>query len=232
MSFEVKLEQYAGPLQLLLELIEREQLPITDVSLTSVAQAYLQYVDTHEVASEELADFLIVASKLLWLKSKALLPEPLEEEVGADNLAAQLRVYQQFVDASRVIEDLYASPHALYARRPTPIERAPSFVAPPSITPSVLAEAFGWVLKRLEPFLSLREASMQRVVSVQERIEQLRQALTERVRTSFHSLFGRGSSRADVVVSFLALLELVRQRAIKTTQAGLFEDIALHPHDV
>ena len=84
MSFEIAQAKFSGPLQLLLELIEKEELPITEVSLAQVTDGFLSYLDQTKVPTEELADFLVVATKLLYLKSRAILPNlPPDEEVAA-----------------------------------------------------------------------------------------------------------------------------------------------------
>src|SRR3989339_270893 len=97
-EFEVSLEKYSGPLQLLLELIQKEELPITEVSLARVTEDYLNYMSQHEVPTEELADFLVIASRLLLIKSRAILPQPEEEQEEESSLALQLRLYKLFSD--------------------------------------------------------------------------------------------------------------------------------------
>jgi segregation and condensation protein A len=168
MSFEVSLEKFAGPLQLLLEIVEGEKLPITEVSLAKVADDYLRYVEGNDVPSEELADFLVLATKLLLLKSRAILPAlPTEEEVDGSQLAAQLRMYKEFVEASRGIEAMWLSPSRMFVREKMKSAAVPAFSPPRGVTPQALADAFAHLLKRLEPFFSLRQAAMERVVSVQ-----------------------------------------------------------------
>jgi segregation and condensation protein A len=224
----VRLEQFSGPLQLLLDLIEREDLPITDVSLAKVADDYLRYVNSHEVPAEELADFLVVAAKLLLIKSNAILPVPdMEEDADPGQLAAQLRIYREFVQASKTLESLYASGHVMFGREKPYIPVPEKFLPPRSVTGQTLFEAFENLMKKLEPFFALKEASMRRVVSVQERIRDIQRAILERARMSFRDVIGGASSRAEVVVSFLALLELVKQRIVHAVQGSAFEDITL-----
>lgn len=98
---------------------------------------------------------------------------------------------------------------------------------PSSVTPSALQAAFAHLLKRLEPFFSLQEASLKRVVSVQERIKQMQAAILERSRLSFREVVKGAQSKVDVVVSFLALLELVKQRVVRVAQSESFEDIEI-----
>ncbi len=229
MSFEAALDKFSGPLQLLLELIEREELPITEVSLAKVADDYLKYVGANDVPPEELADFLVVAAKLLLIKSNAILPMPeLEGEEDPGKLAAQLRLYREFIDVSRKLEEMYAAPHAMFARPKATLPVETKFAPPSSLTSTLLADAFQNLLKKLEPFFALREASMRRVVSVQERIQDIQRAILERARLSFRDIIAGAQTRSDVVVSFLAMLELVKQRIVKAAQSSAFEDITLN----
>ena len=228
MSFEIKLEQFSGPLQLLLELIEGEKLPITEVSLARVTEGFLKHIDAHDVPPEELADFLVVATKLLLIKSRAILPQlQLDDEDDGTKLADQLRMYKQFVDASHAIESLYLSEKIMFPREKTVLVKTREFLPPSEVSPGVLQEAFQSLLKRLEPFFALKRASLARVVSVQERMTQLRDAIVERSHLVFRDMVGGAASKVDVVVSFLALLELMKQRIVKAVQGETFNDIVI-----
>ena len=228
MSFEVQLEAFAGPLQLLLDLIEREKLTITEVSLAKVTNDYVKYVDEHDVPSTELADFLVVAAKLIYLKSRAIMPQVAPEDEEADALEAQLKLYREFVDATVYIDQLLKAQHVAFARpanaRALP---QPKFLPPENATAHTLSAAFDQLLKRLQPFFTLQQTSMERVVSVQERIKQIHEVLLSRATASFRDITKSAASRVDVVVSFLALLELMKQRLVKATQSGAFADIEL-----
>ncbi|TAK03281.1 hypothetical protein EPO34_04425 [Patescibacteria group bacterium] len=228
MPFAVSLEKFSGPLQLLLEIIEREELPITEVSLAKVADDYLRYVNATDVPAEELADFLMVATKLLLLKSKAILPQlAVEEEVDGNALALQLKMYKEFADASKGIEALWNAPANMFARERAKAVAVASFSPPEGISPQTLADAFHVMLKRLEPFFALRQTAMERVVSVQERIRDIHRAILERARLTFREVSAGAASKVDVVVSFLALLELVKQRVVRVAQSDSFADITI-----
>ncbi len=228
MFFEVTLDQFAGPMQLLLELIEKEDLDITNVSLAKVTEDYLGYVNSHEVPSHELADFLVVAAKLIYLKSRAILPEDPEEEEEADALAAQLKLYREFVDATVYIDQLMTSSAVSYGRQRTYVPPETKFRPPMNATMGELSTSFDELLKRLQPFFSLQETSMQRVASVEERIKQIHTVLLDRARMTFRDITKGAASRVDVLVSFLALLELMKQKLITAVQASEFGEIELH----
>lgn len=225
--FQVSTEKFSGPLDLLLALIEKEELPISEVSLAEVTGDYLKFINENDVPAEELVDFLTVAARLLLIKSNAILPVPVEEAVEQNNLAAQLRLYRLFVEVAGQLEEMYASGAVSFARPYAPLPVEAGFRPPENVTKGVLAEAFRGLIKRLEPFFALRQASLERVASVEERIRDIHRAIMKRAKFIFSDVVGAAKSRAEVVVCFLALLELVKQKIIKVQQTQAFEDIVL-----
>lgn len=228
MTFEVELEQFSGPLQLLLELIYQEKLPITEVSLAQVTDAYLHHIDEHEVAPEELADFLVIATRLLHLKSKTLLPllQTEEEEEEGPSLVDQLRLYEQFVSAASHIDKLFESHQMMFTKTRISIKQPEGFFPPKNVEASSLKGAYEVLLRRLEPFARLRRASIEKIVTIKERISQIRDVILQKSRMSFTDVVD-GASKTDVVVSFLALLELMRERTVNVVQKKAFEDIVI-----
>lgn len=230
MGFTVAHETFSGPLGVLLESIERRDLEITKVSLAAVAEDFLRYIGQTKVPPEELADFLLVASRLIYLKSRELMPYLRldEEEQGVDALAEQLRIYREFAAAATKLEGQYM--RSILVDRPHVKLRqdVPKFVAPEGITADRLAEVYRNVLKKLEPFLALTQTSMERVKSVEERIEELESALTARASMSFQDIVQIAPRKIDVVMSFLALLELLRRNIVKVAQTDPWGDIVIH----
>lgn len=227
MAFEVKLETFDGPLHVLLELIQGQELPITEVSLGAVTQKYLEYMNSQEVPAEELADFLVVATKLLLLKSQAILPIEVEPEEDPSTLALQLRLYKEFVDASRTLEERFDSAAWAFGRATPDIVKLELSEVVTGLSSNDLREAFGGLLKRLEPFFRLQTAALERVVSVKERLLEIHDAILSRTKMTFRQIATGGKSKVDVVVSFLALLELVKQRAVQVVQSGVFDEIEI-----
>ncbi|PJA46308.1 hypothetical protein CO174_00380 [Candidatus Uhrbacteria bacterium CG_4_9_14_3_um_filter_50_9] len=228
MGFEVNLAKFDGPMHVLLELIESQELPITEVSLSQVTEAYLAYIDEHVPPPEELADFLILATRLLLIKSRAILPMETEEEVeDASTLALQLRLYKEFVDASKHLELLFEGDVKSFPRGKADVVKAGGVEVSPGLTVSALQEAFSSLLKRLEPFFKLQQTALERVVSVKERLREIHDAVLSRAKMTFRDVVKGGASRIDVVVSFLALLELVKQRVVRVTQQDTFNDIEI-----
>jgi segregation and condensation protein A len=232
MPYSVKIEHFEGPLDLLLQLVESEKLEITEVSLMAATEPFIAHVRAQQgkIPPEELADFLTVAAKLVYLKSKALLPSIYDEELeeGLD-LETQLRLYKSFVDASKDIENLFLGHTFMFARkRKMKFEERIEFRPPEGVNASLLAGIFEGVIKRLMPFVDLPKAALARAVTIEEKIEQLRNKISSRMRVSFHQFLAKTESKQEAVVSFLALLELIKQRIVRIEQKELFEDITIH----
>lgn len=227
MAFEVKLEKFDGPLHLLLELIQNEKLPITEVSLSKVADGYVTYIHEHEVPTSELADFLLMATRLLLLKSQAILPVDAEPEEDPSTLALQLRLYQEFVEASKKLETLFDGPLRSFEREQADVVKPKRVEIPKGFGMLDLHSAFAGLLDRLEPFFRLQHAAIERVVSVKERLCEIHDAILSKSRLTFSQIAGVGKSRVDVVVSFLALLELIKQHVVSVVQKDTFRDIEI-----
>ncbi|MCR4313712.1 MAG: segregation/condensation protein A [Candidatus Uhrbacteria bacterium] len=227
MAFEVKLETFDGPLHVLLELIQSQELPITEVSLGAVTEKYLEYMNSQEVPAEELADFLVVATKLLLMKSQAILPIEVEPEEDPSTLALQLRLYKEFVDASHTLEERFDSGVWSFERAIPDVVRLDVSEVVANLSKNDLREAFAGLLKRLEPFFKLQTAALERVVSVKERLREIHDAILSRAMMTFRQIASGGKSKVDVVVSFLALLELVKQRVVQVVQSGVFDEIEI-----
>jgi segregation and condensation protein A len=230
MAYEVKIEHFEGPLDLLLQLIESEKLDITSVSLMQVTEPFVKLVrENHgKIAPEDLADFLVIAAKLVYLKSKALLPglNDADLEEGPD-LETQLRLYKAFAEAAVKIAALEKEGRSSYARTYRAPKPEVSFVPPTGVTLEMLADLYRQAARRLEPLLALPKASVERAITIEEKIEQLRSRVSKLLQSSFHRFLSESTDRNEMVVSFLALLELVKQRIISVEQEGHFADIRL-----
>lgn len=236
MAITFQVEKFEGPLDLLLQLVEQEELAITEVSLSAVADQFVAYVreGKGKIPTEELADFLVIAAKLVYMKSKLLIPSLADAELeeGPD-LATQLRLYQQFVVASREVNRLWVSDAVCFARERRPVRTLERTFSPPiDASPEILSELMRVVIERLTPIKKLPEAAMKRVITIQDKISELADRLRKAVSFHWSSLWGRGKDKTEQVVSFLALLELVKQRVVNVKQDALFEDIEIAAHDL
>ncbi len=226
MTFEARQGEFSGPLGLLLELLGKKELAIKDVNLAKIADEYLAYLEKTDVPSEELADFLVIASQLIYLKTRELLPylRTNEEEEQIENLEEQLRLYKEFALAAEGISAYFASDTFAYTRpfrkQPLSEKKQRLFYMPGNVSAGSLHESFQVLLKKLQPFFSLQEASIKRIKSVKERIVELQDAIQTRAKMGFKDVIKGAQGRGDVVVSFLALLELMRRQVIVATQSS------------
>lgn len=230
-QYRVRLPAFEGPLDLLLQLVERNSLPITEVSLAEVTESYLRRMEELTVPPEEMSHFLVVASRLLLIKSRYLLPRPHAEapDVNAEELAEQLRVYRRFKQAAAVLRGWEGRTSYVQILPPAPPER----VAPqPSMPTAVLERALRRSLSRIErglpqgPSLPRTRLRLSDVVARAERL------MREQGSVSLEALAGPDATRSELVLSFLALLDLVRRRRATVVQEELFGPVWLYPLEV
>ncbi|MDP4020840.1 MAG: ScpA family protein [Candidatus Adlerbacteria bacterium] len=228
-SLHVKTAVYEGPLDLLLELIEKRKLLINDISLAQVADEYIARINTmEELPVGETADFVALAATLLLIKSRSLLPNlALTEEESRDikELEYRLAVYQLIKETSGNIRKTFGDTVLYDARCPDP---EPLFVPDTRVTPQSLLEATHALIMSFPQAVVLPKVMVKKIVSLEEMIGRLQERVASAMRLSFKEFSGHGKrARAEVVVSFLALLELVKQGIIKATQEKEFGDITL-----
>ncbi|MEK7653208.1 MAG: ScpA family protein [Patescibacteria group bacterium] len=225
--YQIKTEQFSGPLDLLLQLIENQKLDISQVSLAQVTDQYLAYLDeVKDISATELADFLVVATKLLVIKSKILLPQTIdEEEDSAEELEAQLKIYKDYQEASKIIEKIIGQKRFSFSRERIAFQFEPAFSPPPQLNAKVLSDVFGEILKRIEYVVSLPQKVMERTVSLREMVTNIREHLREIGKTNFYQVLKNAKSRTEVVVCFMALLELIKQGEVVVKQKGVFDEI-------
>jgi len=175
-----------------------------------------------------LADFLVVASRLLLIKSRLLLPylQAADDGDGELDLEDQLRIYKAYLDASKVIEQLVGKRRFMYVHDKLP-QTEIGFFPPKKLKPGQMRELFAAVSKRLEPIVKVQRQTLARIVSIHDKIRQIKEFIAHTKRTSFRSLILSSTSRLEVIVSFLALLEMVKQRAVSVTQSERFDDISI-----
>ena len=228
LMFAIKLQQFEGPLDLLLDLIEQEKLDISQLSLATVTDRYLAHLEeVKDVPPEELADFLVVATKLLFIKSRLLLPFlNMGTDEPAVDLEAQLRIYKEYLDASKVIEAMIGKRRFLYVHEKLPHVEI-GFAPPKALTTTQMAEMFRAVIVRLEPIVKVPQATIEKTVSIHEKIRQIQKMFEGVTRTSFSKVLMNAHSKTEIIVSFLALLELVKQRNVSVSQNDRWGDIVI-----
>ena len=227
-NYQIKIEQFEGPLDLLLQLTEDQKLDITRVSLAKIADQYLEYIaNTENITLQHLADFLSVASRLILIKSKALLPMlefTEEEEAEISDLEHQLAEYKKFKEAAKNVSAIFGSQKSAFSRESF-LGQSVVFFPPENMTAEDLAKIFSKILGEIPLIEKLEEEMVREVLTLEEKIEHLQSTLRERVETSFSELVKNAKDKIEVVVSFLAMLEMVKQRIIHVEQGELFSEI-------
>lgn len=233
--YNVKIEKFEGPLDLLLQFIEDQKLDITEVSLALVADQYIQYLNqATAIDPDELADFLLVAAKLLYIKSKALLPSldlGLEDDVA--DLERQLKIYKEYLEASKVIHKMILKKNFSFVREKQVKTEDIIFNPPKKIDKSKMKTIFEEILKDLKPIFEISKKTIERTVSIGEKIAYIKNYVLSCIENKlcFRSLLKDVKSKTEIIVSFLALLELVKQRSIHVAQDEIFKDITIQKHE-
>jgi len=236
-EYKVQFEVFEGPLDLLLYLVKKEEVDIYQVNLTRLATQFLEYVDVMRELDLDIAgEFLVMAATLMYLKSRELLPVDQqvagegEEEDGEDprwELIRKLVEYKKFKDAAAQLQEFESRQAGTYQRQaPKPEAERPPVRKEASVFDLVAAVTI--ILKRVQQRGEARDIFEDKW-TVSEKIEFIRQMLASRHGLTFTELFGRATSRSEVVVTFLALLELIRLHVLFATQAEPFGEIQIGP---
>ena len=237
-EYKVQFEVFEGPLDLLLYLIKKEEVDIYAVNLTKLATQFLAYVELMRQFDLEVAgEFLVMASTLMYIKSRELLPVEKQAVVEGDDeegedprweLIRQLVEYRKFKDAAAKLQLLEERQENTFPRVPGKIEFAAENVrAMPDVGIFDLLNAVSGILKRFTE----KEASIRQIYedkwTVSEKIELVRRLIDERGTVKFSELFAQAANRAEVVCTFLALLELIRLKHLACVQPEPFAEIEI-----
>lgn len=232
-DFKVKAGEFEGPIELLLGLIEKRKLHISEVSLAQVADSYIEHVRTLEkFPMADTANFIVVASTLLLIKSMSLLPglEITEEErESIEDLEERLRLYKDIKHKASLLSSMFGK-RVLFDRLPG----EPEVVFAPSKDFSLasIADAIKRVLAEIPKPEQMKEAVIRKVRSIEEAIVDLSERVKRSLKMSFKDFAGMGKKeKVEVVVNFLAMLELVRQGMLDAVQHVHFHDIELSSRD-
>lgn len=228
-GYQLRLPGFEGPLDVLLRLIERNQLPITEVSLVTVTDQFLAYIAELETAPPEvIAEFAAVGARLTLLKSRSLLPKPpdVTEEVDPGDLLRQLVEYRALRDAARLLAERESEDVGMYVR-PSEGDHAVGHAVTTRLatyTPQVLVRSIRRRLSLVPKPQAVLDAPP--VVTLRDMIERMIIGLRARRRVQFSSIVAECRERREVQTAFLALLVLVRRRQVDAEQPELFGDIS------
>ncbi len=234
-DYKVKLEIFEGPLDLLLYLIKRDELDIYEISLERITRQYLEYLQAFKELNIDVAgEFVVMAANLIYLKSRSLLPvdqQPPEEDAEEDDprwdLIRQLIEYKKFKEAAAQLQVRQLEQERIFIRAAVgsdPIAIAPLRLGEVGIFQ--LISAFQNVIKRVEAREDLREIFGEHF-TVSDKIDWILRRVGDGVPLRFSELFASMASRVEIVVTFLALLELIRLRQVRATQTNPFDEIEI-----
>ncbi len=233
-AYQVALPVFEGPLALLLHLIERQELDITQVSLAQVTNQYLEYLSqVSERNPDHLADFLVVAAKLLLIKSRVLLPQPAaappseeaESDIGED-LIRQLIVYKQFKQAAGWLGEMESSGRQSYIRLAgTPVLERVADLS--DVTLSDLLAVVRRVLAAQESTPSVNGVVTPSAITIADQMDLIERETRHGRSLSFRRLLERTSNRLEIIVTLLAVLEMIKRLKVTVRQDRLFGDIEI-----
>ena len=227
--YELKLEQFSGPIEKLLELIEAKKMEITELNIAEVTADFLDYLKKIEKNHPRvLADFVVIAAALILIKSKALLPNlplSIEEEADIKNIENRLRRYSEFKPAIIILKNLYEQRN-FSVSRPLFFNRQPIFYPAKNINISSIHNSLNNVFEIFKQYnietQTIEESSL---IKLEEKIEEIAKKVENGI-GQFSEII-KSKSRAEIIVLFLALLHLLREQLVKVEQKEGFDDIII-----
>jgi len=239
-NYKIKTEHFEGPLDLLLALIEKRKLFIGDFSLAKVSDEYIGHIRSFEAyPMNDVANFLLVASTLVLIKSKSILPDlslTKDEEGDIDDLKRRLAMYELFRGLSVHVKSQFGK-KLIFERSGRP-EMPTVFATDVRCTKENMALHVTSVIQALPKKVIVPKATIRKVISLEEMMTRLAERVTTALKTSFSHFarYEKGKSirkeeRVEIIVSFLAMLELVKQGVVHATQHEDYGDIAIETHN-
>jgi len=234
MAYELKLEQFSGPIEKLLELIEEKKLEITELSLAQVTADFLAYLQTltdaddTQTNAEKVADFLVVASRLLLIKSKALLPELVlaeEEEEEIKDLERRLKIYQEFKAARNYLKALWREQPLIFSREFLAASGF-NFYPPKNLKPTDLKTALENIVKELQKFIYETQEIKLEVINLAEKMQEFLKRFKTAPKISFNKITD-SQSRNEIITYFLVILHLIKDHLVQVQQNKRFSEITI-----
>lgn len=239
-NFQIRTESFEGPLDLLLSLIEKRKLHVSDFSLSKIADDFLDHLRAlPEISLKETANFVVVASTLMLIKSRSLLPRLAlsnEEEGNIEDLKRRLKVYTRVKELSERVKEMFGR-QRIFPRGETK-EIAPVFSPSKDLTRDALFFAAESVVSNLPKQEKIPQAQVKKMITMEETMSRLIERIQKHMKLRFKDFVGalggdgKREERAVIIVSFLALLELVKRGVISTEQEGHFEDIQIETREI
>ncbi|MEK9165717.1 MAG: ScpA family protein [Patescibacteria group bacterium] len=229
MNLQISLQQFQGPLDLLLTLIQKQELDISKISLSQVADQYLKFINENKhIPFNKLLDFLAIASQLIILKTRALLPYLSDdaEEESEDNLIIKLQNYQLYLNLAKKLQNRLENQQSISFSR---LSKSINFrLDESSITLPLLQKTAARLLtQKVKP---MPITALKKIFNIQEKLKQINDYLKQKEKFLFSELVGRTSSKIEIIISFLALLELSKAGVVFISQKEMFEEITIMKH--
>ncbi len=232
--FAIKTNVFEGPLELLLSLIEKRKLFINDISLSKVADEYIEHIKKlGEYSIEESSDFILIASTLILIKSKSLLPNlelTTEEQGNIENLEKRLKLYKIYKESGQKISEIFGE-KIIYQSQGRKID--PVFMPDDSMNPSNILDSIKKLIEAIPKIEQTTKASIKKVISLEEMVDNLSVRIKSALKMSFRDFAGaHKGEKVNVIVGFLAMLELVKQGTINANQNTNFSDIEMETNNL
>jgi len=237
--FKIKTEEFEGPLEVLLSLIEKRKLLINDISLATVTDEYIAFINGAEQKKslQDKTHFIVIASTLLLIKSRSLLPKLVltqEETENISDLERRLKILQRIKEASVVVQETFVTSQLHEPKERNKVKSTAVVFSPAkNITKESIVTSIQTLLNTLPKQEKVPEAVIKKVLSLEESMSDLTKRITQNIQMTFSTFSGYGvKERTHVVVSFLAMLELVKQGIISVSQDQAFNDIQIETKQI
>lgn len=235
MAYEVRLKEFEGPLDLLLHLISKSKINLEDIFVSEITKQYLEYmIQIQDIDLDKASEFIQIAATLIYIKSRTLVPkrgEDEEDEVDPETLLIErLKAYKIFKEVSIELKSYERDAKKVYYKLPEEFILPPQKINLDDVTITALYEAFLIVLDRekdKEEFISKPIMIIKDIYTVRNRIKYLSELLKDKEQMNFLELFNDTSSKLEVAVTFIALLELLHESKVKLRQHDHFQDILI-----
>lgn len=228
-TYNIKLEAFEGPMDLLLHLIDKHKINIYDIPISDLTKQYLDYLDKMKSFNIEISsEFLIMAATLLQIKSRMLLPKNLvrEEENEEDprlELVRRIIEYRRFKEVTQILSNMIGADEQFYPREPTPIPD--EYLPPENIPLEVLIAAFKTVLQVKEDITIPEVIVTREEYNIEDKMKEVLKVLENFNGKILFSDAFKTSSRGELIITFLAILELIKNRKITVNQKHNFSEI-------
>lgn len=235
-TYAIKTDIFEGPLELLLQLIEKRKLFVNDVSLAEVADDFIEYVEKNDdFPIDQASYFILVASALLLIKSKSLLPNLAltdEEQSNIDELENRLILYKRYRELSQKIGNIMGKKVCIAPIKRTRFVLQSVFTPGEDISVSNISQSIRNVISRIPTLDDIPQATVQKMVRLEDTIEALIERVKTNLKTSFSDFTGGTKEKKTIIVSFLAMLELVKRGIIHVQQTTHFNDIEMETNAI